>query len=114
MKNTHYGNEYPTFKNCIVNRKYAIRVPYDIIKLEESNEYAWNEIIIESDKFEYGEIVNAIIHTIYSDSQMTAIINNYLLDDKNTEYKNEFLKMQEQRKRVKETAKEILDRYSKS
>lgn len=114
MNNTHYGNEYPTFKNCIVNRKYAIKVPYNIIKLEEYNEYSWNEFIIEDDKFEYGEIVNIIIHTMYSDSQMTAIINNYLLDNENVEYKNEFSKMQEHRKLAKEIAKEILERYSKS
>lgn len=56
----------------------------------------------------YGELVERIVRKRYSQSQVEAIINNYLDDSENAQYKSEFLEMQAYRKECKAKAKEIL------
>jgi hypothetical protein len=55
--------------------------------------------------------VDEFIKLIYSDKQMFAIINNYLLDPSNETTLNEFNEMQAVRKEAKDLAKDILSRY---
>lgn len=56
----------------------------------------------------YGELVEHLVRKRYSQSQVEAIINNYLDDSKNEQYNAEFLEMQAYRKECKSRAKQIL------
>ena len=56
----------------------------------------------------YGELVERLVRKRYSQSQVEAIINNYLDDSENAQYKAEFLEMQAYRKECKIEAKKIL------
>lgn len=60
--------------------------------------------------FEYGSIVSAMINDVYSNDQMQAIVNNYLLGDHT--HDAEFNEMQEYRKYAKNTAKEIIEKIT--
>lgn len=57
----------------------------------------------------YGELVEQLVRKRYSQSQVEAIINNYLDDSENEQYKAEFLEMQAYRKECKLKAKTILN-----
>ena len=59
--------------------------------------------------FNYGGLVAELVGINYSDSEMTAVINNYLLDPEDEEAKREFVEMQECRKKAKEIARKILN-----
>lgn len=56
----------------------------------------------------YGELVERLVRKRYSQSQVEAIINNYLDDSENEQYKAEFLEMQAYRKECKAKAKKII------
>lgn len=56
----------------------------------------------------YGELVERLVRQRFSQSQVEAIINNYLDDSENEQYKNEFLELQSYRKECKAEAKRIL------
>ena len=56
----------------------------------------------------YGELVEQLVRKRYSQSQVEAIINNYLDDSENEQHKAEFLEMQAYRKECKSKAKEII------
>lgn len=59
-------------------------------------------------EFTYDYLVDVFIQKKYNNSQMQAIINNYLLDSTNAKYLKEFEEMQEYRKVVKQFCKDIL------
>ena len=64
----------------------------------------------ETDKqASYSELVERLVRKRYSQSQVEAIINNYLDDRENAQYKAEFLEMQAYRKECKTKAKAILN-----
>lgn len=73
-------------------------------------ETAWdyNRLPDNEKKESYGELVERLLRKRYSQSQVEAIINNYLDDSENAQYKAEFLEMQAYRKQCKAEAKEIL------
>ena len=56
----------------------------------------------------YGELVEQLVRKRYSQSQVEAIINNYLDDSENEQHKAEFLEMQAYRKECKLKAKSII------
>ena len=62
-----------------------------------------------------GAIIEGIVRAKYSESQMEAIHNNYLLalagGEKDGEAFDEFMEMQEWRKRAKEEATKIYNEY---
>jgi hypothetical protein len=66
-----------------------IRIPYNIIEISPSV-YSWREISIKYINFNYGNLVSALIGLQYSPAEMTATINNYLLDPKDKDVKTEF------------------------
>ena len=84
-----------------------VRVPYNIVEVSPSI-FAWREISIRFTNFNYGGLVDALINIKYSPDAMTAIINNYLLDQDNVDAKSEFNEMQAYRKEAKAIAREIL------
>lgn len=76
---------------------------FDIV--EEPPFFYYRSIMLPQSIVSYDTLVDAIITSEYSESQMTAIINNFLLDPSNRE---EFDEMQKFRKFAKDWAKEIL------
>ena len=105
--NKNFGNK-PTIQHFISANCDMVRVPYEITEISPGI-YSWRELLMKYRNFNYGGLVSALIGLQYSDSQMTAIINNYLLDPENEDSKKEFLEMQEYRKYAKETARNILE-----
>lgn len=83
-----------------------VRIPYEITEISPSI-YSWRELSVKFINFNYGGLVSAIIGLQYSPNEMTAIINNYLLDA-DDDSKREFIEMQNYRKYAKQLAKEIL------
>jgi hypothetical protein len=87
-----------------INGKYE----WDEIVLPE---YALNEIHKADKDIKYSVLIAHIIKAYYNDHQMSAIVNNYIMDTDDEEHKNEFLEMQRIRKLAKDTAKQII-RYN--
>ena len=73
-----------------------------------STEQDFNRLPDSERQNAYGELVERLVRKRYSQSQVEAIINNYLDDSENSQYKAEFLEMQAYRKECKAKAKEIL------
>ena len=65
---------------------------------------------VEFDKDKkYGKIIDHIVRSVYTDSESTAIISNYLLEQDNEKYVNEFNELQKIRKFAKTYAKYVVD-----
>lgn len=77
---------------------------------QEGQEESWiaTAIIMPIGEFDYGAIVSAIIDCHYSNDQMQAIVNNYLIG----EGQDAFDAMQEYRKQAKALARKIVDEVS--
>ena len=56
----------------------------------------------------YGELVAMLVRKKYTQSDVEAIINNYLDDPGNSQYRAEFLALQVYRRECKDRAKGIL------
>lgn len=69
--------------------------------------YSQTEINNKKDK-EYELLVERLIRQKYSQSQVEAILNNYIDGTENEEYKTEFVELQNYRKQCKAKAKEII------
>lgn len=85
-----------------------VKVPYDIFEVSPGI-FSWRELDMRATNFNYGGLVAEIVGISYSDSEMTAVINNYLLDPEDEDAKREFIEMQECRKKAKEIARQILN-----
>ena len=59
-------------------------------------------------QWDYGIIVDKLIKEHYPNGQMEAILNNYLFDPTDSEFKAKFDKMQEFRNYAKELAKQAM------
>lgn len=92
-----------TFSKEVIKGKVYYRYCFDITSEEEG--FSYREVFLKKSQYNYDTLVDVIISSEYSDSQMTAIINNFLLDSSNRE---EFDEMQKFRAFAKNTAKEIL------
>lgn len=57
---------------------------------------------------ERGEVIDAIVRSRYSQSQMEAVVNNYLREDKTEEQVEAFNAMQEWRAQAKVIADEVM------
>ena len=112
------GAEMPN----IVTVEFVDNIPvYASINLNivfENDKYVWDSLVLPefalenihnaTPKIKTDVLIAHIIKGYYNDNQMTAIINNYLIDSENEEYKSEFLRMQNVRKVAKETSKYIV------
>ena len=87
-----------------------VSAPYDIIEISPGV-YTWREIPVKYTNFNYGGLVSALVCIKYSPDAMTAIINNYLLDQDDIDAKSEFNIMQEYRKECKRIAHQIIDNF---
>ena len=111
-----------------------IRINFDVEQIElangtDSNEgkkttrmaYAAHVVRIEQ-PVERDKVLDAIVSAAYPADKMQAIINNHLfnlsaiadsqsLDDNEVEHENEYLAMQEWRKKAKEIALRVMEEY---
>ena len=87
-------------KKAILGKPQALKTAEDFNRLPETDKQA-----------SYGELVERLVRKRYSQSQVEAIINNYLDNSENVQYKAEFLEMQAYRKECKAEAKKILRNY---
>lgn len=94
-------------------RQYTIAFDVHIVKEGENEQYKWCEITLPVGTPTYSQLVSAIIHGRYSDDAMQAIINNYLLEDEDSEHQKEWNDMQMWRVEAKRMAKEILEEIKK-
>lgn len=76
-----------------------------------NNAYSYNEMMIDYRKYNYNDLVDMFIKNVYSDKEMIAIINNYLLDPSDEKLLLEFNEMQAVRKEAKNLAKQLLTDY---
>ena len=89
------------------------------VNVEQNNgRYEWDELVLpdfalneihNADKdIKYSVLIAHIIKAYYNDHQMSAIVNNYIMDTDDEEHKAEFMEMQRIRKLAKDTAKTII------
>lgn len=89
------------------------------VNVEQINgRYEWDELVLpdfalneihKTDKdTKYSVLIAHIIKAYYNDHQMSAIVNNYIMDTDDEEHKAEFMEMQRIRKLAKDTAKTII------
>lgn len=90
-------------------RTHFVRVPLYVTR--NNNVYSYLSYSIPKHNYNYNDLVDEFIRLVYSDKEMFAIINNYLLDPENEVALNEFNEMQAIRKEAKDLAKSILADY---
>ena len=112
------GTEMPSIMTVEYYENKPIYAAINLNIVLDDGKYIWDSLILP--EFALENIHNAvpakktdiliahIIKGYYDDNKMTAIINNYLIDQEDPEHKSEFLRMQNVRKIAKETAKYIV------
>ena len=79
-------------------------------KLMTEKDYARLPKTKKQDNKTYSALVERLVRKKYSQSDIEAIINNYLDDSENENYKAEFTTLQAYRKECKAKAKALLGR----
>ena len=97
------GTELPKIVKNRYGRSTSYFIPYNIV--EDNGAYTYRYVSLSQDDYNYGGLVDAIIGVKYSLADSLAILNNYLYDNKNKEYKKEFEDLQAWRTFAKEEAK---------
>ena len=77
---------------------------------KEAHKYRYESVDLPIGKWEYSNIVDALVTYKYPNDKMTAIVNNYLLDPTDEKALQEFTQMQEWRKFAKELAKSVTNK----
>ena len=97
--------------NIIVCRLTDGSYEWDCIEIDNGSGFfkVVNNIHNSDNEKKYSILITHIIRAYYNDHQMTAIVNNYLLEPENEKYVKEFNDMQKIRKLAKATAKQIID-----
>lgn len=98
---THSGTSVPEIITKKVNGNTIKIVP--VIMSEENGVYTWLELKVRT--YTYESLVSTIIGLKYTNDEITAIINNYLLEQTNEKYKDEFNELQLWRIQVKDWVK---------
>lgn len=99
------GIEPPNFTVKFQNKRFEFC--YILDEKTDCGEFEW--YILHFECPDYGKLVDEIIHLYYSDADMTAVINNYLLEGESEGY----LQMQNIRKKAKEKAKFFIEELNK-
>lgn len=103
--------EKPQIEYYKVGGISMVKLPYETTEVSPGI-FSWRELRVRFQNLNYGGIVSALIDLKYSPSEMTAIINNYLLDPEDNDIKDEFMNMQEYRMYAKDVAKEIIKEFN--
>lgn len=101
---TYSGDNTPEVVTQKLRGKTFRYVPYNIVKTDDV--YTWNYVLVGPANYNYEGLIDSIIGIKYDLRAMLAILNNYLLEPKNKEYKQEFDDMQAWRLKAKQYAKE--------
>lgn len=113
------GYTEPNLTNVIYNdyNLEYISINLNVHRIDDM--YYWDEIVLPDfaltnickaeDEIKYKVIISHIVTAYYSQHDMDAVVNNYLLDPENEKYKKEFYIMQNVRQVAKKTAKYIID-----
>ena len=81
----------------------------NIEKVDNDTErYRFSSVTLPVGQYDRATVISAIIRQRYSDDEMQAIINNYLLDPNDAEAVKEFNEMQAYRKHAKNIADQFL------
>ena len=102
-------DEYGTYTYAAINVNIVetnMGYAWDALVLPE---FALNNIHEADSDSKKSVLISHIIKAYYNDNQMSAILNNYLVDMEDEDYKAEFLEMQKIRKIAKDTAKHIVN-----
>lgn len=102
-------DEYGTYTYAAINVNIVetnMGYAWDALVLPE---FALNNIHEADSDLKKSVLISHIIKAYYNDNQMSAILNNYLVDMEDEDYKAEFLEMQKIRKIAKDTAKHIVN-----
>lgn len=97
------NTEKPEVTFEISNGASYVNVPYIIS--EENGLYKYISFTVAKSEYTYGNLVSYIISLHYKMQEVFAIMNNYLADPDNSEYKKEFEELQRVRKAAKEYVK---------
>lgn len=108
--NYQYSDIEPQFVTCNRNlgrNEYTIN--FDVEKLdkkERSSEkkYRYQTVTLPPGDNDRNTVISELVRSHYTDDEMTAVINNYLLDDGDEGSLAEFKEMQAWRKHSKEIA----------
>jgi hypothetical protein len=95
-------------KNFIVINSITYIIVPVVIKetiVDNITEYKWIELRMPTEKYTYSGLIDELVNFKYDLSKNIAIINNYLLEPTNIEYKKEFDDLQEWRLTAKNIAK---------
>lgn len=108
--NYQYSDIVPQFVVCNRNlgrNEYTIN--FDVEELGKRDrtsdkKYRFQSISLPPGKFDRNTVISKLVCSHYTNDEMTAVINNYLLDDGDEESIAEFKEMQAWRKHSKEIA----------
>lgn len=109
----NYSDTQPPFVICekhLGQKTYTIN--YNIEKLEEERlgqQYRYSTVTLPAGEYDRATVISTIIRHRYSDDEMQAIINNYLLDPSDEESIGEFYEMQNYRRFAKSVADRFVD-----
>ena len=112
-------NEFDFRPELVTDEGQNVRICFDIEAVENEMPAIGDEEPVVREVFEAyvvrvdkpitrDRIVDAIITAEYPNDKMQAVVNNYLLNQKDAEHKAEFQAMQEWRAKAKNIANEIL------
>ena len=100
---TYSDSEYPSVIYKKRHENDFIEVPFIIS--ENDGVYTWIYIRMMPYNYHYRGLVDAIIHTKYDESEISAITFNYMDDPNNDKYRKKFKEFQDWRKLAKEYSK---------
>lgn len=115
--NWNYGTEKPETRTMVRRLGQPVYTANVCIEAtgEENQPYRWLSITLPPAVWNRGAIIEGIVRAKYSESQMEAIHNNYLLalaeGEDDGEALSEFKEMQEWRKKAKEEATKVIWEY---
>lgn len=110
----NYSDIEPQFVTCERNLgRNVYTINFDVKKLAEvevidGQKYKYHTITLPAGRYDRSTVISSIICQRYSNDEMQAIINNYLLDGTDEDALQEFIAMQEYRKFAKQLADKFL------
>ena len=112
--NYQYSDVEPQFIVCNSNHgRNEYTINFDVVELNkrersEGRKYSYLTVTLPAGNYSRNIVISKIIESRYSSDEMTAVINNYLLDDGDEESLSEFKEMQAWRKHAKEIADKFI------
>lgn len=102
--------QFVTYKKHLGQKIYTINYHVEHIDYDEQHGQPWrySTVTLPVGRYDRATVISAVIRQRYSDDEMQAIINNYLLDPTDAEAIMEFNAMQDYRRFAKSLADEFI------